>query len=122
MVDYRKRIRVDAKGRAMLRDTHLRVSDVIDMRARMKSDDDLLQRVTMLSREDLEACRQWIAEHPPGPGIRIPVWMRTVVALGVASWMAWTAHMLGASGIVWPAAYFVLSFIGIWSGLASISR
>ena len=50
----------------MLRDTGLQVTDVRDMRAVAANDEDLLRRVQVLSKEDLDACRQWVREHPDG--------------------------------------------------------
>lgn len=105
----------------MLRDTRLRVTDVMDMRARSKSDEELLQRVPMLSRQDLEACRQWMAEHPRR-GLRLSMWLRASVSTGAAAWVASAVYTGEAASLSWSALYFSLTFLAVWSSSAVITR
>lgn len=106
----------------MVRDTGLRVGDILDVRARFPSDEAMLERMPMLVRADLDACREWKAQHPPRDRDRVPRWLRFFISVSVALIIAWMQYSVGNSPLVWPLLYFVLTFIGTWSAVEFISQ
>jgi uncharacterized protein (DUF433 family) len=115
-----RRIRLDTGGRPVVRDTGLRVVDVLDMRAAVRSEEELLVRAPMLEAEDIAECRRWVEEHPPQARMRNSQGVRLLISATGGGAVAYLQYTAGGPNLAWAAVYFLLTFVALW-GTTSIA-
>ena len=115
------RVHIDSNGNAVVRDTGLRVTDVMDIRAHVRSDEELLARVPMLQPEDLADCYRWIKEEPTAQRFILPLWSRVVISFAAGIAVASLQYLAGGPNLGWVGLYLALTFLATWGVLENLN-